>query len=73
MQIDLQKKLLEKPKMYQYLKENSYWIKYLNRNPVLYKEFEAKMKELYHERVTDKVSNAIDQIDLINGVLMALK
>lgn len=73
MEIDLQKKLLEKPKMYQYLKENSYWIKYLNRNPVLYKEFEAKMKELYHVRVTDKVSNAIDQIDLINGVLMALK
>ena len=73
MEIDLQKKLLEKPKMYQYLKENSYWIKYLNRNPEIYKEFEVKMKELYHERVTDKVSNAIDQIDLINGVLMALK
>lgn len=73
MEIDLQRKLLEKPKMYQYLKENSYWIKYLNRNPDLYKEFESKMKELYHERVTDKVSNAIDQIDLINGVLMALK
>ena len=73
MEIDLQKKLLEKPKMYQYLKENSYWIKYLNRNPDLYKEFENKMKELYHERVTDKVSNVIDQIDFINGVLMALK
>ena len=55
------------------LKENSYWIKYLNREPEIYKEFETRMKELYHERVTDKVSNAIDQIDLINGVLMALK
>lgn len=73
MEINLQKKLLEKPKMYQYLKENSYWIKYLNRDSEIYKEFETRMKELYHERVTDKVSNAIDQIDLINGVLMTLK
>ena len=73
MEINLQRKLLEKPKMYQYLKENSYWIKYLNREPEIYKEFETRMKELYHERDTDKVSDAIDQIDFINGVLRALK
>jgi len=73
MELELQKKLLDTPKMYQYLKENSYWIKYLNRNPELYKEFQAKMKELYHERATDKLSSAIDNIDLISNVLMSLK
>lgn len=73
MEMDLQKKFLEKPKMYQYLKDNSYWIKHLNRDETLYKEFESKMKELYHERATDKISDVIDNIDLINGVLMSLK
>lgn len=73
MELELQKKLLEHPKMYQYLKENSYWIKHLNRNPLVYKEFQEKMKELYHERPTDKLSDAIDNIDLISSVLSSLK
>ena len=73
MQLTLQKKFLENSKMYQYLKENSYWFKYLNRDANIYKEFESKMKELYKERPTDKISEMIDNIDLINGVLMSLK
>ncbi len=73
MELELQKKILDTPKMYQYLKENSLWIKYLNRNPELYKEFQEKMKELYHERATDKLSDAIDNIDLISSVLSSLK
>ena len=73
MQLTLQKKFLENPKMYQYLKEKSYWFKYLNRDENIYKEFESKMKELYKERPTDKISEMIDNIDLINGVLMSLK
>jgi len=73
MELFLQKKILDTPKMYQYLKENSLWIKYLNRNPELYKEFQEKMKELYHERATDKLSDAIDNIDLISSVLSSLK
>lgn len=73
MELELQKKFLDNPKMYQYLKENSHWIKYLNRDANLYKEFEEKMKELYHERATDKLSDAIDNIDLISSVLMSLK
>ena len=73
MELELQKKLLDNPKMYQYLKENSYWIKYLNRNPDVYREFQEKMKELYRERATDKLSDAIDNIDLISSVLSSLK
>ena len=73
MQLGLQKTLLDNPKMYQYLKENSYWIKYLNRDPSLHKTFESKMKELYRERPTDKISDIIDHIDLISGVLNSLK
>ena len=73
MDLFLQKQLKDNPKMYQYLKENSQWFKYINRNPMLYKEFENNMKELYHERATDKISEAIDNIDLISSVLSSLK
>lgn len=73
MELELQKKLIENPKMYQYLKQNSYWIKYLNRDANRYKEFESKMKELYRQRASDKISDAIDNIDLISSVLMTLK
>ena len=73
MEIFLQKMILDHPKMYQHLKENSYWFKYLNRDSSFYKDFEEKMKELYHERATDKISDAIDNIDLVSNVLMSLK
>ncbi len=73
MELDLQKKILEDPKMYAHLKENSYWIKLLNRDANNYKEFTEKMKEIYHERTTDKISDAIDNMDIISSVLMSLK
>ena len=73
MELELQKKFLENPKMYQYLKENSFYMKYLNREPLYYSQFSKKMKELYHERVTDKIGTAIDHLDLISQVLSSLK
>ena len=73
MDLFLQKSLRDNPKMYQYLKENSNFIKYLNRDPKTYKDFENKMKELYHERATDKIGEVIDNIDLISSVLSSLK
>ncbi len=73
MELFLINKFLDNPKMYEYLKQNSIWYKALNRDASLYKEFENKMKELYHERATDKISDVIDNIDLIESVIMSLK
>ena len=73
MELFLIKNFLDNPKMYEYLKQNSLWYKVLNRDASLYKEFENKMKELYHERATDKISDVIDNIDLIESVIMSLK
>lgn len=73
MELFLINKFLDNPKMYEYLKQNSIWYKSLNRDASLYKEFENKMKELYHERTTDKISDVIDNIDLIESVIMSLK
>ncbi|MDE5539680.1 MAG: hypothetical protein K2J20_04265, partial [Bacilli bacterium] len=56
-------------KMWDLLKYNSYWLKELNRNPASVKRFKENMKVKYRLRATDKVSDAIDNIDLISNVL----
>ena len=61
------------PKVYQYLKENSRYIKYLNRGTVDFTYFKNEMKKQYKERITDKLENAVDNIDLISSVLDILK
>lgn len=73
MELEIQQKLRENKKMYNYLKENSEWIKALNRNAANYQKFIDEMKEKYKLRVTDKVSDAIDNMDLISTVLSTLK
>ena len=73
MELSLQKKILENPKLYQHLKQNSGWIKILNRNPNAFKEFEETMKEMYKERATDKMDEVLDNIDLISTFLNAMK
>ncbi len=66
-------KLEQDPKMAEYLKENSYWFKELNRNSDNYSAFIHAMKEKYHLKITDKISDAIDNIDMISGILETLK
>ena len=55
--------LLNEEKLMPYLKENSDWIKYLNRNPKNYALFKNEIKTKYKLRKTDKINNAIDSID----------
>lgn len=73
MELDLYMKLKKNTQMYDILKNNSYWIKQLNRNPEDYKRFEEEMKERYKLRTTDKINEVIDNIDLISAVLETLK
>ncbi|MBQ9833966.1 MAG: hypothetical protein IJO33_02105 [Bacilli bacterium] len=73
MEIDLYMKIKKNPKIYNILKNNSYWIKQLNRNSEYYKRFESEMKERYKLRTTDKINDVIDNIDLISTVLETLK
>ncbi len=72
MQKSLQIKFQENPKMKELLKLNSYWYKDLNRSANNYKKFENAMKDLYKLRTTDKLSDAIENIDLISSVLNVL-
>lgn len=60
-------------KMWELLKLNSYYVKELNRDANNVKRFKEDMKVKYKLRTTDKISDAIDNIDLISNVLNALK
>ena len=73
MEYYLQKKLMEDKNFKRYILENSYYIKYLNRNPEYYREFLRNMKELYKERPTDKINDIVNTIDIVSSVIDTLK
>lgn len=73
MEIEMQMKLRENEKLYKYLKENSYYIKYLNRGDADFKKFSSDMKIKYKERTSDKVSSFIDNIDLVSTLMDTFK
>ncbi len=73
MQISILMELKKNKKMLDLLKYNSYWLKDLNRNPHNLKNYKENMKIKYRLRTTDKISDAIDNIDIISNVLNALK
>ena len=66
-------KLIKSPKMYELLKHNSYYLKEINRDPSYYKIFVKDMKEKYKLRTTDKINEAMDNIDLVSSILDVLK
>ena len=73
MQLYIQMSFKNSPKDYLHLKENSYYIKDFNRGVIDFKSFQDKMNAVYKERVTDKISNVVENIDLISSVLNVLK
>lgn len=73
MQVSALLELKKDKKMFDLLKANSYWIKELNRDAVNIKAYKEDMKVKYRLRATDKISDAIDNIDIISNVLSALK
>ncbi len=60
---------LEKDKLLIYLKQNSYFIKDLNRHPEYYNEFKRIIKEKYNLRLSDKISSAINDIELVSNII----
>ncbi len=73
MQLYLQMAFRSNQKDYLRLKENSYFIKDLNRGILDYKMFVDAMKEKYKERTTDKLTNVMDNMELISSVLNVFK
>jgi hypothetical protein len=73
MTLDIQFKIKNNPNYVRYLRENSYWYKILNRNPSMFNEFVNEVKKEYHLRTTDRISNAINTIELLQNIVSNLK
>lgn len=73
MNLDLQFKIKNDRNLSNYLRQNSSWYKYLNRNPKNFDNFVNEMKEVYKLRPTDKFNNFVDKLDLISSFINVLK
>ena len=73
MSLDLQFKIKSNPNYIRFLRENSYWYKYLNRDEAYFKQFEEEVKTAYKLRTSDKVNKALTTVEMIQTVLSTLK
>ena len=73
MSLDILMQINEDPLKKQFLREHSYWYKYLNRSKYYYQEFIKEMKEVYKLTTSDKIHNMINNINMFNTFLEVLK
>ena len=73
MNLNLQYKINQDHRLKQFLRENSYWYKYLNRSDTYYKQFIDDMKIKYKLTTSDKLNKMMDNINLVRSFLDVLK
>lgn len=73
MSIELQQQIYNDQLLKRFLRENSYWYKYLNRDPIYFKDFVYEMKDKYELKTTDKLNRMFNNIAMIQSFLDAFK
>ena len=73
MSLDILMHINNDPFQKQFLRENSYWYKYLNRSNIYYKDFIIDMKNKYKLTTQDKINKVINNINMLNTFLEVLK
>lgn len=73
MNIELKMQIDQNPNLKRYLKEHSYWYKYLNRDPRSLKAMEDAMKKEYKLTAEDKLEKLNKNISLVYSFLDILK
>lgn len=73
MSIELQYKIGSNPMYQKFLKENSHWYKYLNRNPLYFKDFIIDMKDKYGLKPSDRLNKMLDNINTLQMFIDVLK
>ena len=73
MQVETRLKIKSNPNLYRYLRENSYWYKYLNRSKIFLRRIEEEMKEKYRLRPSDKIENISNSLNLIKSFLEVMR
>lgn len=71
--IDIQNKIYMDDNLRKFLYEESYWYKYLNRNPAYFKEFVMAMKDKYQLKTSDKINKMLSNIGMLQTFLDVLK
>lgn len=73
MSIDLQYKINSDPNYVRFLRENSHWYKYLNRDSNYFKDFVLDMKDKYGLKPTDRLNKMLDNINMLQKFIDVLK
>lgn len=73
MSIDLQYKIKNNLMYQKFLRENSIWYKYLNRNPLSFNDFISDMKDKYELKPSDRLNKVLNNISLIQNFLDVFK
>lgn len=69
MNLLVQYKLKSNPTYLRFLRENSSWYKYLNRNQMFFSEFEKEMKVKYKLTTKDKLERFTENIDKVSQII----
>ena len=69
MNLILQYRLKSNPNYIRFLRENSFWYKYLNRNDIYFNEFEEEMKVKYKLTPKDKLDRFTKNMDKISKLI----
>lgn len=73
MDLETQYKIKSDLRLQRFIRENSYWYKYLNRDPYLFKDFYNDMLDKYKLTRKDKLNKVLDNINMIQSFLDVLK
>lgn len=69
MNVETQYKIKSNLNNLRYLREKSYWYKYLNRNKNNLKYFEEEMKKTYQITTEDRMKKMVDGIDSLSKII----
>ena len=73
MDLNTQYKIFNNELLHRYLRENSYWYKILNRNPLLLKQMTQEMKDRYKLNTSDKIEKISERLSLVESILKVLE
>ena len=73
MDLNTQFKLYNDSLMHRYIRENSYWYKLLNRDPLLIDKMKEEMKDKYKLTTQDKIENIGNKITMLETILKVLE
>lgn len=71
--LPIQFKIKNNPNYVRFLRSNSHWYKYLNRDYGSFKKFEEEVKREYKLTSIDKIEKAINTLEMFEKVFSAFK